>query len=401
MARLQLAGFLKVCIKAGNDAIETHFRDLNISDTFSIAVQIPPESSIPQTSLSSTFLQPQPTSDDADQPSTSLNIPHLSNLPPLFPPPPFTPSQPVFQLLSTHAATKSTEWRGRVEETVRDFLKLQLDDLTRREEGLRGEVDVIWKKYREAWKELVARANETRHERSMHSDVSSHGSRRTSIPVSIRDFSPSIPSGTLDSIQSSSSHDVALSSPNTSSLINRSRSLFGSFNSKSHSAPYSSAYDEASPAMDYTQLSSPGDRGELLMSAFKRNMDTNVDIATSLRWVEGEEALRKRFETKNEDHRARKRTSKSLSITGTVGADSDATVEPSATEQLGAATIEALEDQKGTAKKEKQRRRVTFDVKPDESREFVPARVNVSFTEGILSNEVYSYSHLTNFLRIV
>lgn len=112
------------------------------------------------------------------------------------------------------------------------------------------------------------------------------------------------------------------------------------------------------------------------MGAFKRNMDTSVDIATSLRWAEGEEALRKRFETKTENHRARKRTSKSLGITSADVMAEEMNIEHLPIEQ----SVKSSEDQKN--KDKKQKRRVTFDIKSNETPEPISAQVNAPFTEG-------------------
>ncbi|GJJ07407.1 hypothetical protein Clacol_001609 [Clathrus columnatus] len=351
----------------GNDTIETYFRDLNTSDTFSIA--IPSISSNFSTTLFSTPLHPLQAqdSDSANQYSAPLNTLNLSELPPLFPPPPFTPSHPVFQLLSSHAESRSAEWRIKAEELVRNFLKVQLEDLERRENQMRAEVEAAWKNYREAWKEIITEINESR---LAHGEPSS---KKPTNPISIRDFSPIVPHSPRlsDSIQPSSSPNIAsfpISSP-ISTSFNRNRPVFSSLSSKGSSLNHLSARNEVSPVKDQVQLSSPGDRGELLMSAFKRNMDTDVDIATSLRWAEGEEALRKRFETKKEDHRARKRTSKSLDITsGNVPTQPEVDIE-TAIDQAEKSTVKPPEDQK----KKKQKRRVTFDINSKNTSDTLPA----------------------------
>ncbi|KAG8903445.1 hypothetical protein FRB99_003267 [Tulasnella sp. 403] len=85
-----------------------------------------------------------------------FKIPSLAaSLPPLFLAPPFTPSHPVFQAFSRHAIRASDELRKDLEAELETFLQGKLKELGEAEEKLKGDVDCLWKHWRDTWQDLT------------------------------------------------------------------------------------------------------------------------------------------------------------------------------------------------------------------------------------------------------
>ncbi|KAF8525314.1 hypothetical protein JB92DRAFT_2877459 [Gautieria morchelliformis] len=328
----------------GKDAILQHFNSLQLSPTFSIGVQ--PYSDTPP-SESSPLAQPGPRS-STDDVAKPLSLPSqlLPSLPALFPPPPFTPSHPVFQSLSAFAIAKSTEMRLQAEAETRSYAKAKLDVLEQEELRLRRDVEAIWRAYREGWNEVLGRVNEERR-RSLppKSDtLIPTSSARSGVPMSIRDFSPIVPPQPQPTPISPPTLSQSVPPPSTS-LLSASMIQTGSHLPTSTRLPASNSIVSGS-AVQYSDIGAPsgsfvpssranGKRPSASSSsmspnhyvdaqypgAFKRNMDTAMDIASSLATTRGEEEMRRRFgggEDEQPKERARKRTSKNLGI-GAVG----------------------------------------------------------------------------------
>ena len=369
-------------------------KSYQFSDTLGIAIISPPPLSDPSTLLDAlqpwaeTPLESKESSASAD----SLQL--LPNIPPLFPPPPFTPSHPVFTTLASHAINKSTELRRKAEEEVQAFVKSLVDSIQKEESKLRIEVEGVWRGYREGYKELMGRVNEERRRSMSKPQTSSSASGvKSGVPMSIRDFSPilSHPVDSKDPPTSMSPSTSLLSATivNTdhSPSTRRQGDSSGSRSQSSSSRPtqlsnLSGSYAASSRSLGRTSPVSLGSHGEVLSSAFKRNMDTNVDIASSVKWAEGEEEMRRRFAGPEKDRqdRARRRTSKNLGIvnatpqTATTAGDSskrdpskeprvDAEAVPTTTEDGKPA--ELVNDSESLDSPKKGKRRVTFDVNPE------------------------------------
>ncbi|KIJ56599.1 hypothetical protein M422DRAFT_22755 [Sphaerobolus stellatus SS14] len=304
------------CI-VGSQNIKEQLRSLEFSDTFGIAIVSPaPPASDP--SIPSALDTAQSWADSYSESNAesvappSLQI--LPNLPPLFPPPPFTPSHPVFAVLSARATDRSTDLRRKAEEDARAFVKSLIDSIQKEEAQLRKEVEGVWRGYREGYKELMERVNEERRVSLLKAQISSPSlsSSRSGVPMSIHDFSPIIGSG-IDEERETSPSMSLLSASMTDDAVASSAYLRRSSNTRSS---ISNSYIGSSRSLGATASISPGLRGDVVSSAFKRNMDTNVDVASSVKWAQGEEEMRKRFGGGDRDRqdRARKRTSKNLGI---------------------------------------------------------------------------------------
>ncbi|KAG9090792.1 hypothetical protein FS749_000281 [Ceratobasidium sp. UAMH 11750] len=110
--------------------------------------------------------------------------PHLPTLPPLFHPPPYSPSHPVFAYLSKTASVTSNQFRTQAEQAIQAFVDSQVAEVLDKERHLRGEVEVIWNRWRDNWRQQVG-----------PDSVSSPETAHPLAAVSVREFSPTAVSG--------------------------------------------------------------------------------------------------------------------------------------------------------------------------------------------------------------
>ena len=82
-------------------------------------------------------------------PQTITNSPQLSNLPELFPPPPFVPNHPVVSHLSRTARKQSSILRAQAEDDIREYVEAKRREVLTKESGLKNEVNVLWKTWKE------------------------------------------------------------------------------------------------------------------------------------------------------------------------------------------------------------------------------------------------------------
>lgn len=95
---------------------------------------------------------PLPTPPGLTPQATTLS-PQLSDLPELFPPPPFVPNHPVFSHLSRTAKKQSSTLRAQAEDDIKAYIEAKRREVLAKEATLKSEVNVLWK----AWKETQDR----------------------------------------------------------------------------------------------------------------------------------------------------------------------------------------------------------------------------------------------------
>ncbi|KAG6861852.1 hypothetical protein C0995_011149 [Termitomyces sp. Mi166 len=140
-----LSGWIEIhkdCL-TGN-AVEEAASSANFSALFNL-VLMPPES--PPTTPEPIYERP---------PSRSLTAPppppppkYFANLQPVFLPPPFTPSHPVFSYLADYAMKESQAVRDAAEEHMTEQMKLKTSEIESADMELRRKVDTLWKRVRE------------------------------------------------------------------------------------------------------------------------------------------------------------------------------------------------------------------------------------------------------------
>ncbi|KAG5221880.1 SET domain-containing protein [Salix suchowensis] len=114
---------------------------------------------------------------------------HLPERSPLFPPPPFSPSHPVFTHLSAVASAQVIKLRAQAEESIAEFIRNKVAELDHAESVSREQVGCLWKTYQIGSSELrqVADAPHTPVRHNSGKETSTHPQASTTI----RDFVPS------------------------------------------------------------------------------------------------------------------------------------------------------------------------------------------------------------------
>ena len=121
-------------------------------------------------------------------------ITYLPDIPPVFLPPPFTPSNQVFVHLADVANTQSENLRSAAEERIQNFIKAEAAEILEKERIIKNQVLRFWKEFKQHLDELQLDMS-TRKARS----PSRHGpngfvSARGTASSSVRSFSPTHPS---------------------------------------------------------------------------------------------------------------------------------------------------------------------------------------------------------------
>ncbi|KAG8934670.1 hypothetical protein FRC02_009497 [Tulasnella sp. 418] len=102
------------------------------------------------------------------------------NLPPLFLAPPFTSSHPIFAYISKLATKSAEEHRKQVRSELDTLIQQKIRELEAVENGMRRDVDVIWKQWRENWSSI-----------NNEPDVPTSRRRSSGQIPTIKDFEPS------------------------------------------------------------------------------------------------------------------------------------------------------------------------------------------------------------------
>ncbi|KAJ2974572.1 hypothetical protein NUW54_g11872 [Trametes sanguinea] len=231
---------------------------------------------------------------------------HLPELPPLFLPPPFTPSHVVFSHFSSLAAEKSEKMRDEAEEYIAQVTQQKVAEIRKAEAILKEEVNLVWSKFREA----VQLIDETgalkkaplplrrRGSVSGHTKALSSPAPGTSASVRITSFEPTPsppprnssrtrqppPSALSASLKSSGFHhpDAQKQLNGTAPAPRRSVDLGPPSRARSRSS--GGRADSPSTASTRTAAVSI-DPEASIREAYRREMDESKDIATSFRYV--------------------------------------------------------------------------------------------------------------------
>ncbi|KAG5639699.1 hypothetical protein H0H81_005882 [Sphagnurus paluster] len=185
-----LSGWIEVhkdCLTG--DVIEQAISSSNYSDIFGLllpSVVTPPPS-------------PQPILERPLSPSSASPSPpppkFFADVRPVFLPPPFTPSHPVFTYLSSFAVKESQAIRDAAEDYMSEQMKSKTSEIEKADAELRKKVDALWQRFREGLGRVqpgrkdtstgARRISSTSRERSTGVNVISTGT-----PLSIREFIP-------------------------------------------------------------------------------------------------------------------------------------------------------------------------------------------------------------------
>ncbi|TFY72895.1 hypothetical protein EVG20_g85 [Dentipellis fragilis] len=302
-------------------------------------------------------------------PSEALHtcLPPLS---PLFPPPPFTPSHPTFSHLSSLATDQSQKIRQAAEDYLAEITRVKVAEIERQEDDLRRQVQLLWAHFRESLapfeqeKKELRRVHAHPHSTSEWSQSGAPAGHGT--PVSVHDF---VPVASPSRLRSASPPIPRVHSALSASLVTTSMH-------PPRAAQQSETRSEISSHPSETLAEAPEfiDPATSLREAYRRDVDEEKDIATSLKYVfnmeEAGAAVRGRQGRRNSASDSR---SPEGAVKPTPGdfAKSPTRMEPIA-EASGSGTVMATSpkaeehvQEAPSPGKSKGKRKVTFDIKPD------------------------------------
>ncbi|KAL1741039.1 hypothetical protein HDZ31DRAFT_2208, partial [Schizophyllum fasciatum] len=248
---------------------------------------------------------PPPDADAAADAARPPPLPHrqyLADLPPLFPPPPFTPKHPVFQHLSALATRQSDALRQDAEARLAAAVRAQAQEIQRAEAAMKAEAEHIWRAFLRA----IAAVKLRQHDRPAAPRAAASAPAGTPASV-VRDFVPSaVPPARR-----------APRAPPRPSTLSASLAT-SSFHHPKHASPPRSAGSPAS-AGDTTSsvtLASVGPAaadagaGSVLQFRHWANEQEEKNVATSYWYAKNEEAERRRVEELMERRRQQQEAEK-------------------------------------------------------------------------------------------
>ncbi|CAE6405222.1 unnamed protein product [Rhizoctonia solani] len=273
-------GFIEVnlgsegCIDA--EAISTaRNKSTKYSETFGLLLPASPKpSTLPSTPQRPSSPQP---------PATPRSF--LPTLPPLFHPPPYSPSHPVFLRLSKTASVTSAQYRAQAERAIESFIEAQVAEVLEKERHLRGQVEVIWSGWRENWKQ----------ETDSESPSEGHHPTLGGV-VPVREFSPTRISESGPASAQGSVAPQAIPTRRTSVHTPGPSMLSQSLRQSNFIPPPQPVISTPSP-----QLPTP-------VNGVKNPLDDSFAISASLQ-IRSTDALRARESTKDVEERRRNRLS--------------------------------------------------------------------------------------------
>ena len=314
-------------------------------------------------------------------PSNSAELPQ-TNLPalrPLFFPPPFTPSHPIFLHLASIANEESQNLRGTAEQRIADFVKAEMAAIEAGEQSLRHQVEVFWTMYKD---HLNALQGEPSKQTSNVARTSvSHsafgpggmGAVISSCSVSIRNFDP-VPISPPLSPLSSGPRTSALSASLATSTFHH----LNNNEARTHSSSYCGSTSTLSTSSESATLipdAVPAATNNILQ--FKRNINDDINTQASYRYFVNLEEDMARYKRSQEaamkeqqEAQAGKRVQQAPTQAESSGINTNGKLNHKAVVQ---ATKPQTTTEDGSAKHEestsprergKGKRKVTFDVEP-------------------------------------
>ena len=243
----------------------------------------------------------------ARAPSPQPPVSYLEKMKPLFPPPPFTPSHPVFAHLADTAAARSATLRAEAEESITRIVKDRMDELEKAEGELREQVDALWLKF----KTTVDAIKKDRERPKTASSTARAGQEPASdtarpSPVAIKEFVPVAvsPARALSPPRISAlSASLAASSFHHPRALSESHASARETNGSIHSRSSQSSERSGSATFHL-----PSRESATNVLQFPRNIDDNLNTAASFKYfvdLEQEMQRRKdRLAEVNREHRA-------------------------------------------------------------------------------------------------
>ncbi|KAI0700789.1 hypothetical protein BC835DRAFT_1518032 [Cytidiella melzeri] len=245
--------------------------------------------SAPHTAASGTetyYVTPPPASPEG--PSTPRNL--LPYIPNLFPPPPFTPTHPVFVHLSGLATAESERLRSDAEDQLRKIVEDKVAELKAADAKLKQGVENLWLTFKASVADVDNASNKPRPSISRQS-ISKHGhSQVNGVPASVRvqDFEPAaVPPPRMPVAASAPTVSALSASLATTSSLHHAMAARSGSSSRDTTRPQS-ASRASTRSTDSPSTASAGvliDGEAEIREAYRRNMDQSLDFATSYKYM--------------------------------------------------------------------------------------------------------------------
>ncbi|KAI0082449.1 hypothetical protein K474DRAFT_1731626 [Panus rudis PR-1116 ss-1] len=293
----QLSNIVLLLISQTGEAITKAECSPSYSHTFRIVL---PSAGSPS---SSSEAPPKPVAPEPPQLNTEQQR-HLPSLPPLFLPPPFTPSHTVFRHISAVAIEVSNKLRDDAEAFLAKIAAEKAAEVQAAESELRREVETIWIHWKRAIDRVEEEVKQQKRSRSRGRSESASFSETTDSgpptanghPGSIRisNFIPEQASSLrMSSRGSSLPATSALSASLATSFFRHPRAQAerqqspptASLNGASRSSVPPDGPRSPATASSRTLALPINNESATIREAYRRNMDENKDIATSFRYV--------------------------------------------------------------------------------------------------------------------
>ncbi|KAF9498771.1 hypothetical protein BDN71DRAFT_1442703 [Pleurotus eryngii] len=281
-------------------------------------------------------------------PSPQLPKEHLPERSPLFPPPPFSPSHPVFTHLSAVASAQVIKLRAQAEESIAEFIRNKVAELDHAESVLREQVGCLWKTYQIGSSELrqVADAPHTPVRHNSGKETSTHPQASTTI----RDFVPSPIPPTRPMSAAATRRISSLSASLATSTFHHPRALEDNKNESISQSVLSSP-----PPSSRTFVANPQALNGSNVLQFPRNTNDDINTAASYRFFVN---LEEEMARKKQQGRAKNESKPSSQLAPAI-----ATRDKPSADQEGEAKGVADETH-GQDKGKRKERKVKFDVQP-------------------------------------
>ena len=313
-------------------------------------------------------------------PQARLTVPtshsFLPNLPPFLPPPPFTPSHPIFLHLSSIVTANANDARRDTEKRIEDFARQELARLEDHETNLRTQLERIWWIVKEGLKKaeqerdasLLLALKSRRRSMSPHRPSISAGEAGSMV---VRNFVPSVTYHAPRAIHSSAARPSALSASLATTSFHHPRAQHDTRSDandvRGRLAPLTPSPPPytSNPASSRSGSESPTNPIAIGSRSSKRNIDESNDAAVTYRFfvIEEQEAARRKAKEQAERNRNNE------VVQGKKGPprpDAEKPAPNSTPKAEDKRDLVAPQNDKVTSPKKKDgRRKVTFNIEPN------------------------------------
>ncbi|KAF5363933.1 hypothetical protein D9756_000273 [Leucocoprinus leucothites] len=158
------------------------------SSLFSLVLPPPPETT---PTSPTTWISPESTASSTPTPATPES--YLSRLPPLLPPPPFTPSHPAFLHILSVAEQDSQNIRETANQELDRIVRAKADEVKEKEAELKAQLERLWLKFKHGQEKIQQERPHAPSSSALWSSparTNDHRSNGVKAPVAIPGFNP-------------------------------------------------------------------------------------------------------------------------------------------------------------------------------------------------------------------